>query len=92
MMPFKELSHNQKFPVRFRFPEGINGPVVCQAHNDHFVGLSGSSFRTDVGSYLFVIGQHVDDNASLRLMEMPTEDPLSLTEAAASSSKLALRS
>lgn len=65
---------------------------MCQAHNDHFVGLSGSDFRTDVGFYLSFFSSHVDDNASLRLMEMPTEDPLSLTEAAASSSKLALRS
>lgn len=36
--------------VRFRFPQGLNGPVVDQAHNDHFVGRSGNGFRADVGS------------------------------------------
>uniref|UniRef100_A0A0W0FTL8 Uncharacterized protein n=1 Tax=Moniliophthora roreri TaxID=221103 RepID=A0A0W0FTL8_MONRR len=26
--------------VSFRFPGGMGGPVVCQAHNDHRVGLA----------------------------------------------------
>jgi len=36
--------------VRFQFPGGEGGAVVNQAHADHFVGLSGTDWRTDVGS------------------------------------------
>ena len=35
--------------VSFRFPGGIGGSVVCQAHNDHQVGLADNGkWRTDV--------------------------------------------
>ncbi|KAK7051551.1 hypothetical protein VNI00_004530 [Paramarasmius palmivorus] len=36
--------------VSFRFPGGIGGSVVCQAHNDHQVGLADNGkWRTDNG-------------------------------------------
>ncbi|ESK93239.1 hypothetical protein Moror_14601 [Moniliophthora roreri MCA 2997] len=36
--------------VSFRFPGGMGGPVVCQAHNDHRVGLANDGkWRTDYG-------------------------------------------
>ncbi|KAL1688576.1 hypothetical protein GGG16DRAFT_104337 [Schizophyllum commune] len=37
---FDDLNNGGDKGVRFRFPDGLPGKIVCEAHNDHFVGLA----------------------------------------------------
>ncbi|KAI4523881.1 hypothetical protein K525DRAFT_195292 [Schizophyllum commune Loenen D] len=40
---FDDLNNGDDKGVRFRFPDGLPGKIVCEAHNDHFVGLAEGS-------------------------------------------------
>ncbi|KAL1741513.1 hypothetical protein HDZ31DRAFT_45293 [Schizophyllum fasciatum] len=40
---FDDLDKGSDKGVRFRFPDGLPGKIVCEAHNDHFVGLAEGS-------------------------------------------------
>ncbi|TRM60750.1 hypothetical protein BD626DRAFT_435130 [Schizophyllum amplum] len=40
---FDDLNSGTDKGVRFRFPDGLPGKLVCEAHNDHFVGLAEGS-------------------------------------------------
>ena len=51
MHSFAELNRDNDKGVRFQFPQGDGGLVICQAHAGHFVGVSGSGWSTDVRKY-----------------------------------------
>ncbi|KAL1734187.1 hypothetical protein EV714DRAFT_234351 [Schizophyllum commune] len=40
---FDDLDKGTDKGVRFRFPDGLPGHIVCEAHNDHFVGVAKGS-------------------------------------------------
>lgn len=62
-----ELERGNDKGVRFRFPTGEGGIVVCQAHNDHLVGVSGNAWRTDVKMLIYLSLYRTDDSAQVNI-------------------------